>query len=157
MVDLQTAATTVESVAGLIGRLAAFGEKALPVVQVIADFAPIPYASAIVHALTVAQPYLAKVEMVAPIVVKAIEDGRPVLAALQEQGPSLVADLKSFFAIAHAHDPKAVGLMQNVSARGVKDTEVADYMEDVARSLFERSFFSPQDPRFSRDDASAQP
>lgn len=107
----------------LIGRLAIAGEKALPVIDAIAAWAPIPYVGAIVHALDIAAPYVAKVAMAAPIIEQAIGQGVPIAEALQQHGPALFGDFKQIFVIASNNDPAQKG-QPTITAADVTDEQV---------------------------------
>ena len=106
----------------LIGRLAAAGEKALPVIDAIAAWAPIPYVGAIVHALDIAAPYITKVATAAPIIEQAISNGVPIAEALQQHGPALFGNFKELFAIASNNDPAQKGQPQ-ITAADVTDEQ----------------------------------
>lgn len=124
-----TAATLADnaiSFTDLIGRLAGVGGKVEPVIHVLAQWVPIPYLAQIDNALDLAAPYLAKIQLAAPIVSQAIDkSGRPVLDALQEHGPDLLAAVKSVYAIAVNHDPARPE--QNLTAADVSDSVAAAY------------------------------
>ncbi len=107
--DIKAAGAAAISFTDLIGRLAVAGEKALPVIDAIAAWAPIPYVGAIVHALDVAAPYVAKVAIAAPIIEQAIAQGVPIAEAIQQHGPALIYNFKQLFAIAANADPDSAG------------------------------------------------
>lgn len=133
------------SFTNLIGRLALAGEKALPVIDAVAQWVPIPYVGAIVHALDIAAPYISKIAQGAPIVAKLIEAGTPAIEALQKASPDLLHNFKELYAVAVNHDPERPE--ENMTASDVTNEQVASF----TGSIFERSFFTPQDPRFERD------
>lgn len=91
------------TVTDIVGGVASFGVKALPVAEFIASF--IPGAAPAVAAVRIAMPYIVKVAAAAPVVKDAIEKGRPIFDAIQDHGPSLLPDLKKIYAIAVNHDP----------------------------------------------------
>jgi hypothetical protein len=105
MVDLHKLADGAVTVTDIIGRVAAVGDKVLPALQLIAPFIPIPYASNIIAALTIAQPWIDKIAAGTPVIEKAIQDGMPVIDALQARLPSLIGDFKQVYAIAANADP----------------------------------------------------
>lgn len=121
-VDIAKIGATAISFTDLIGRLAAAGEKALPVIDAIAAWAPIPYIGAIVHALDVAAPYVTKVAQAAPIIEAAIANGVPIAEAIQQHGPALFDNFKQLFAIASNNDPANAG-KSNISAADVTDEQ----------------------------------
>ena len=121
-IDIAKVGQGVISFTDLIGRLAVAGEKALPVIDAIAAWAPIPYVGAIVHALDIAAPYIAKVAVAAPIVEQAISQGVPIAQAIQQHGPALFGDLKQIFAIASNNDPANRG-QPTITADEVNDNQ----------------------------------
>lgn len=132
------------NVTDLIGKLAGLGAKALPAARIFFDFVPVPWAGAVVDALTIAAPYLNGVATAAPIIDQAITDGVPVIDALRAQGPKLLLDFKALYAVAVNHDPARPETL--MTAADVTDEQAGSF----AGSIFSRSFFSPQDPRFDR-------
>lgn len=117
------------SVTHMIGQLAVFGSKALPMVRIIAPFVPLPFFSAVVEGLTVAQPWIEKIALGAPLLEKTIADGEPVLAALRDKAPELLADFKALFAIAVNHDPARPE--SGMTADDVSDSDAAAFAEAV--------------------------
>ena len=122
-IDIAKVGQQAISFTDLIGRLAVGGEKALPIIDAIAAWVPIPYVGAIVHALDVAAPYVAKVAVAAPIVEQAIAQGVPIAKAMQAHGPALLGDFKQLFAIASNNDPAQKGQPQ-ITAANVSDEQV---------------------------------
>jgi len=120
--DIQAAANRAISFTDLVGRLASAGTKALPMIDALAAWAPIPYVGAIVHALDVAAPYVQDVAMAAPIVERAISQGVPIAEVLQQNGPALFNSLKQLYAIAASNDPTRKGLPP-VTAADVSDEQ----------------------------------
>jgi hypothetical protein len=118
----QIAAKTVTFV-DVVGGLAKFGDSALPVLQFISPFIPIPYASNIIAALTLAQPYLDRVASVAPVVAKAVQDGAPIIDAFQANGGNVLADFKEIYAIATNADPTKTSDAPPITAADVSDSQ----------------------------------
>lgn len=119
--NMQAIADGAVSVVDLIGGAAAIGVKALPTIQLIATFVPIPYLSNIVNALTIAAPYIVKVSAATPIIDKAIQDGVPIADALQAKLPVLIDDFRQLFAIATNAAPHAPAVP--VTAADVSDEQ----------------------------------
>lgn len=130
------------SVTEFVGKTASFmaryGTPALPYAQFIAGF--IPGLSPAITVLQLAAPYLQKVATAAPLVEALIKDGKPVIDALQENAPDILHAFKSIIALAINADPK----------REESGLIAADITNGELSSIFERSFFTPQDPRFDR-------
>jgi len=102
----------------------------------------IPYYSQAMTVLRIADPILAKINAAAPAVSGAIDAGRPVIEAFQAAAPSILPHIKDVMSIAFAHAP---GGAITVAASSISDSDAMKF----AGSIFERSFFSPQDPRFN--------
>lgn len=121
-VDIAKVGSAAISFTDLIGRLAVAGEKALPVIDALAAWVPIPYVGAIVHALDVAAPYVTKVALAAPIIESAIASGIPIAEAMQQHGPALIGDFKQLFVIASNADPENAG-KPDIVAADVSDSQ----------------------------------
>lgn len=120
--DVKAAGAAAISFTDLIGRLAVGGTKVLPILDALAAWAPIPYVGAIVHALDIAAPYVAKVATAAPIIEQAISQGVPIAEAFQQHGPALFGSFKSLFAIATNADPANAGTPA-ITASDVSDEQ----------------------------------
>lgn len=129
-----TLADEAISFTNLIGKLAGAGATALPIVNFIAQWVPIPYLAQINAALQLAAPYIIKISQAAPVVAQAIDkDGRPVLDALQANGPGLLADIKAVYAIAVNNDP----------ARPETSLKATDVLDSVALAFATDVIFTP--------------
>lgn len=109
-------------------------------VKLIARF--IPGLSTAVAILDVAQPIIEKIAAAAPIISRAISQGDQLVAAAHSGG--LLDSAKQLYAIAVNADPDRPET--NMTAAKVDDAVALDFVG----SIFERSFFSPQDPRFDQ-------
>ena len=127
MVDVAKIAAAGGTVVDLVGRLAVFGGKALPVVRFIADWSPVPvpFLNPVLSALEIAQPWLNKITAGAPIVERAITEGVPIALALQEHGPGVLQAFREIFAIAVNADPARPE--ENMTAADVTDAEVVAF------------------------------
>jgi len=136
------------SITGFIGQSAALavrlGTPAIPIIQFIAGF--VPGLSPALQVLNIAEPILQKIAAGAPIVQQLIQNGKPSIDDLQMAAPSLLNDLKELYALAVNNDTAQVA---NISTADVTNNQVVEF----TGSVFERSFFTPQDPRFDRNDA----
>lgn len=124
------------------------------VVQVAPILAPLvtpffPAYPAVIAALTAADPILSKIAAAAPAVSAAIESGRPVIEAAQANGPAIVGHIKDALNVVFAHSPVTMSAPSDalVAAFGTKVLSGTSL-----QSVFEASFFQPQDLRFSRVD-----
>lgn len=108
-------------------------------VKLIARF--IPGLSSAVAVLDIAQPIIEKIAAGAPILHRVIEQGDALAATAQRVG--LIDNVKQLYAIAVNADPARPET--SLKAADVSDETAAGYLG----SIFERSFFSPQDPRFN--------
>lgn len=97
-------ADTAVTITDIIGHVASFGQQALPVAQFIAGF--FPGMAPVLQAISVAQPIIAKIVAGAPQVVNAINAGRPIFDAIEQNGPAALGPLKELYAIAVNHDPE---------------------------------------------------
>jgi hypothetical protein len=111
---------TAVSITNIVGRVASFGQQALPVAQFIAGF--FPGMAPVLQTITAAQPILAKIALAAPQVAGAINAGRPIIEAIEQDGPAVLPYLKQLYAIAVNHDP----------ARPETSMEASDVSDDVA-------------------------
>ncbi len=148
-----TGAQKAIGITDLIGRIASEAARAggtarevttfLSGAKLIARF--VPGLSTAIAVLDVAQPIIEKIATAAPIVSRAIEHGASLVGS--EPGQALIGDAKKLYALAVNADPE----------RSETDMKAEDVSDDVATeyvaSIFERSFFSPQDPRFDRASA----
>lgn len=123
------------------------GKPALPIIQFVAGF--VPGLAPAIQVLTVAEPILEKIAAGAPIVENLIRTGKPTIDALQLAAPDLLHSFKELYAVAVNSDPERPEV--NVSPADVTNEQVAQF----TGSIFERSFFTPQDPRFNRNNNSA--
>lgn len=104
MVDIAKIAGTATTITDVIAKVASFGEKAMPVAQLIASL--IPGGGVVVSAIGLALPYIQKTVAAAPAVNAAIAAGVPIAEAIQRNGPDLMASLREIYAIAVNHDPE---------------------------------------------------
>lgn len=136
------------TITDIIGDIASFGVRAnnVPAVRWAAQFAAklIPGGGVILDAIEIAMPYIVKAAAVAPQIQTAINTGMPIIAAIDEHAPKVMKEFKAIFATAVNHDPERVET--KMTAADVSDEQALAFIG----SIFERSFFSPQDPRFSR-------
>ena len=123
--------------------------------RVIGPFAAfIPYYSQAIAVVKIADPILSKIAAAAPAVEGAIEAGRPIIEAAQAHGPALVQHVKDVLAIALGHAPGSVaGLASMDAVLGAFGSQMLD--GTPLKSVFEASFFTPQDPRFNRVDVAS--
>jgi hypothetical protein len=125
-----------------------------PVLSVVAPFIPV-YGPAILAALTVADPIIAKVAAAAPSVGDGIEAARPAIDAAQKVAPEVLKHVKEVLATAINLDPDqpdrtlpgagfdvSEGEIEAFAGRMLRDTPLA--------ALFKASLFTPQDARFDR-------
>lgn len=137
-----------KTITQIVGEIAAFGVKAnnMPAVHWAAEFAAglIPGGGVILKAVDLALPFIVKAAAAAPQIMDALNSGLPIAQAFDEHAPAVITHLKSIFAIAVNHDPE----------RAETNLTAADIGTDQALTMFgnifQRSFFSPQDPRFDR-------
>ena len=129
----------VAGVAAQVGSTAGEVSTFLLGVKLVASF--IPGLSAVVGVLDVAEPILQKVAEAAPIVHRAIEQGDTVLAAANTSG--LIDSAKQLYALAVNADPARPET--DLKPEEVTATQAVSF---IGSGVFERSFFSPQDPRF---------
>jgi hypothetical protein len=99
----QNVADTAISVTNLVGQVASFGDKALPVARFLAGF--FPGMAPVLQAIEVAVPILEKIAAGAPQAAAAINAGRPVIDAIQANASDITPHLKALYAIAVNHDP----------------------------------------------------
>ena len=111
-------------------------------IKLVARF--VPGLSTAVAVLDVAQPILQKIALGAPLVRKAMEAGRPVIEAVRDNRAAIMEPVKELIALGMNSDPKAES--DTIKAANISD----GVAEKFAVSIFERSFFTPQDPRFDR-------
>lgn len=104
MVDIAKIAGTATTITDLIAKVASFGEKAMPVAQLIASI--IPGGGVVVSAIGLALPYIQKAAAAAPAVNAAIAAGVPIAEAIQKNGPDLLTSIREIYAIAVNHDPE---------------------------------------------------
>lgn len=127
----------VGTAAGLAVKI---GKPALPIIQFVAGF--VPGLAPAIQVLSIAEPILEKIAAGAPIVEALIRTGKPTLDALQAAAPDMLHNFKELYAVAVNHDPARPE--ENMTAAEVTNEQVAAF----TGSIFERSFFTPQDPRF---------
>lgn len=108
-----------------------------------------PAYPAVIAALVAADPILSKIAAAAPAVSAAIEAGRPVIEAAQANGPQIVGHIKDALSVIFANSPVQMGQPSDAMIASF-GTKVLD--GTALQSIFEASFFSPQDARFSRVD-----
>lgn len=123
MVDIAKIAGTATTITDVIAKVASFGEKAMPVAQLIASL--IPGGGVVVSAIGVALPYIQKVMAAAPVVNSAIAAGVPIAEAIQKNGPDLMASLREIYAIAVNHDPERKET--NLTGDAVPNAAVRDF------------------------------
>lgn len=124
---------TAQEVANFVSGVSFFG-------HIAAGF--IPGLSSVMTVLDVALPTFQKIAAAAPILHRAIEQGDAVIEAADKSG--LLDSAKQLYAIAVNADPERPET--NMTAAKVGNAEALNFVG----SIFERSFFSPQDPRFDR-------
>jgi hypothetical protein len=145
----QTAITITDLVSDVATQAAKVGQTVGEVSAFLLGFkllaSAIPGLSTVVTVLEVAEPIIQKIAAAAPIVHRAIEQGDTLVSAAQEGG--LLDSAKQLYALAVNADP----------ARPETDLAPEEVPASVAVSyvgnLFERSFFTTQDPRFDRSNA----
>lgn len=123
---------TAQEVANFVSGVSFFG-------HIAAGF--IPGLSSVMTVLDVALPTFQKIAAAAPILHRAIEQGDAVIEAADKSG--LLDSAKHLYALAVNADPERPET--SLDAVSVSDETAMAYVG----SLFERSFFSPQDPRFA--------
>lgn len=123
-----------------------FGEDALPIIQFVAGF--VPGAAPAVQVLSVALPIVEKIAAGAPVVASAIDENRDVLTPLIDRAPNIYGHLKELYSAVSGH------LGKDVPASEVSHEMLAQFGGVFSRG-FEAGFFTPQDPRFDRDDPSS--
>lgn len=129
----------VGSAAGLALKI---GGPALPIIEFFAGF--VPALAPAIKIINVATPILTKIVAASPVVQNIIKQGKPTIDALQAASPGLIEQLKALYAVTVNNDPARPEAAKK--AEEVTDKE----LEGFVGSLFERSFFLPQDPRFER-------
>lgn len=140
-------ANVVGKVAGVAMKV---GEGVQGVDSVLGAFASfIPYYPQAMAVLRIATPILAKISAAAPAVAGAIEAGRPIIEAAQEAAPAIMPHLKQLLAITMENVPGNQGA--GMSASHVSDEAAVAFLGTMFGGVFERSFFTPQDPRFDRN------
>lgn len=140
--------SVTDALGGIAGGVLKFTSSADEVVtflngiKFVARF--VPGLSTAAAVLDVAEPILKKIAVGAPLVRKAVEAGRPVIEAIRENRAAILQPVKELVALGINSDPQAES--DSVTADNISDS----LAENFAASIFERSFFTPQDPRFNR-------
>jgi len=129
-----------EFIGNAAGLAVKIGKPALPIIQFMAGF--IPGLAPAIQVLSIAEPILEKIAAGAPIVESLIKTGKPTMDALQAAAPDLLYSFKELYAVAVNNDPSKPE--SNVTANQVSNEQVASFVG----SIFEKSFFTPQDRRF---------
>lgn len=96
-------ADSAVSVTEIVGRVASFGNQALPVAMFLAGF--FPGMAPVLQAIQIAAPIIAKIAATAPQVSAAINASRPIIDAVTASAPDVLPHLKAIYAIAVNHDP----------------------------------------------------
>lgn len=142
MADIADTAISVTEAVGNAARLATkIGGAALPIVQFVAGF--FPGAAPLVQVLSIAAPIIERIAIGAPIAVTAINQGRPIIEAIQTAGPQLLSSLKQLYAIAVNNDPARSET--NLTADDVSDAEAAAFAGPV---LFGRRWTNEETQRW---------
>ena len=115
------------SITEVIGKIARFGEYALPAAQLVAGL--FPGGGTVVTAIQLALPVIKKISQAAPIIAGAIETGRPIIDAIRENGSELLQAYKQLYAIAVNHDPERPET--NMTADDVDDTDIVEFCGPV--------------------------
>lgn len=142
----QKAITVTDFVGSVAAEAARVGSTAQEVstfllgVKLVASF--IPGLSAVAGVLDVAEPIIQKIAIAAPILHRAIERGDAVVQLANQNG--LFDSAKQLLAIAINSDPARTET--NLTAADITNEQAQAFMPGI----FERSFFTPQDPRFAR-------
>lgn len=123
---------TAQEVANFVNCVSFFGRLA-------AGF--IPGLSSVIQVLDVALPTIQKIAAAAPILHRVIEQGDTLVSAADKSG--LLENAKQLYALAVNADPARPET--DLSPDEVPASQAMNYVG----GLFERSFFSPQDPRFA--------
>ncbi len=117
------------------------GTPALSVINLIATF--YPPAAPVAAALDIAMPVLKQLAAHAPEIAKGLEQNKPLIQAVADVGGAALQPLHDLFAQAHGKTAASVHELEHFVTAGP--------VGDVWRN----SYFSPQDPRFNRDDPSS--
>lgn len=146
---LDKALSVTDTIGSIAGGVLKFTNSANEVatflngVKFVARF--VPALSTVVAVMDAAEPILQKIAIAAPLVRKAVEAGRPIMEAIQTHGPAVLAPTKELLALAINADPARTET--SITPADISDQEAAEF---AATTIFEASFFSPQDPRFDR-------
>lgn len=81
----------------VVGKVASGIDHVLPWLMLAGGL--VPGADTVLAALQIARPVLERIAAVAPVAVAAINDGEPIIAAIDRAGPQVLADLKDMLAI----------------------------------------------------------
>jgi hypothetical protein len=135
---------SISSVANTAGNLAKFtgdaaklaltvGDVALPILEFVVPW--IPGLGPIAADIAIAMPIIQKIATYAPQVQTVLQQGGSMIDAVTGIGDALLMPLKSLFSMA--------------TGTSVNSVELA-MIENFLAGTFQRSFFTPQDPRFDR-------
>jgi hypothetical protein len=135
---------SVSSVADTAGNLAKFmgdsakmaltiGNVALPIIEFVLPW--VPGLGPIAADIEIALPIIQKIATYAPQVQAVLQQGGSMIDAVTGIGDALLMPLKNLFSLA--------------TGTAASSVEVA-MIEKFIAGTFERSFFTPQDPRFER-------
>lgn len=142
--------SVTDAVGSIAGGVLKFTETAGEVasflngIKLVARF--VPGLSTAVAILDVAEPILKKIAVAAPLVRKTVEAGRPVIEAVQQNKDAILVPVKELLALTINAERQGDSDMPAATVASISDASAVAF----AASMFERSFFTPQDPRFNR-------